>query len=104
MWRQSEQRIARLARGPPTLAGMIVRKRLTRDAAPRAKPHRLPPAKAPWAPAIRCDGRWQEYRMGGRVGKKFWGDFFGVPPNFGVVTSEEDAPVPIAYRMSLVTS
>ena len=42
--------------------------------------------------------------MGGRVGKKFWGDFFGVPPNFGVVTSEEDAPVPIAYRMSLVTS
>ena len=59
------------------LAGMIVRKRLARDTAPRAKPHRLPPAKAPWAPAIRCDGRWQDYRMGGRGGEKRGGGFWG---------------------------
>ncbi len=60
------------------LAGMIFRKRLTRDAAPRAKPHRLPPAKAPWAPAIRCDGRWEKYRMGGKGVEKVWGDVLSV--------------------------
>lgn len=52
---------------------MTFRKCLARDAAPRAKPHRLPPAKAPWAPAIRCGGRFWQYRMGGEGVEKAYG-------------------------------
>lgn len=61
---------------------MTFRKCLARDAAPRAKPHRLPPAKAPWAPAIRCDGRFWQYRMGGEGVEKVEGTIWWMQLGF----------------------